>query len=332
MNRRHFVQRSMGGLGVALVAGAVPHTLIGADRASELVTRSSWAMGTSVSLSAPASLWARGLEAAPFGALARVDQLLSVHRRSSELSRLNRTAAWLDAGPELQKVASASVQLGEATDGALDVTVLPLMRAYGFLPGERSGELAELRRHIDFRGLSVDGSRVRIRSGSAVDFGGIAKGFGIDEAVSAARRAGLSAALVEAGGDLYAYGQPEASRDWKIGVRDPANARRLAATVSIHDEGIATSGSYLQRRMVRGKSIGHILDPRTGSSCDHIASATIIAPTAMEADALATAATVLPINQAMALIESRPSTEGLWILPDASVRMTPGMRDRATLR
>ncbi|NNE68992.1 MAG: FAD:protein FMN transferase [Rhodothermales bacterium] len=332
MNRRHFLRNSALGIGATTALGVVPHRLLGANPGGDIVRKSSWAMGTQVSFSIPDEIWRSGVEVGPFKALTRVDRLLSVHQTDSQLSRLNASpGVWMDGGPELLAVSRAAREWGELTGGALDVTVLPLMRAYGFLPGGHRETLEELRRQVDFRQLSTRGDRVRIGSSFGVDLGGIAKGFGVDEAAASARETGVDAAIVEAGGDLYVMGRPSPDRSWSIGIRDPINIRGLAAKLDVENAGVATSGSYLQRRKHKGQDIGHILDPASGLGSDHVASTTIVAPTAMMADALATAASVLAVAQAIDLVQSLPGVEGLWILPDRSVRMTNGMAKRVTL-
>jgi FAD:protein FMN transferase len=332
MNRRHFLRNSALGLGGFTALGAVPHRLLGAPSISPTVTRTSWAMGTQVSFSVPETLWNTGLEKGPFQALGRVDRLLSVHQTTSELSRLNGSpGAWMDGSLDLLNVARAAIELGELTGGALDVTVLPLMKAYGFVPGNSDGTVEELRRQVDFRQLSLDAGRVRIGAKTGVDFGGIAKGYGIDKAVAAARTTGVSSGIVEAGGDLFVMGRPSEDRGWSIGVRDPITIQGLAAKVEVQDAGVATSGSYLQRRRYQGEDIGHILDPGSGRGAERVASTTIVAPTAMMADALATAASVLSVDKSLDFVQSLPDVEGLWILPDRSVRMTPGMARMVTL-
>ena len=185
---------------------------------------------------------------------------------------------------------------------------------------------------IDFWKLHVRGEEVRLENGGyEVDFGGIAKGYGVDAAIRDLQSKGTRSALLEAGGDLYALGRPAADRRWTIGVRDPLDPTAIFATLEVEDEAVATSGIYAQTRTQGAQSVSHIIDPRTGQSVQHTLSVTIVAKEAMTADALATAACVLPPAQAKALIEETPDAEALWVFADKSVYTTRGLRRRVTL-
>jgi len=204
--------------------------------------------------------------------------------------------------------------------------VLPVLRALGFLPGDAADAATE---RIGFEHLRTDGGRVRLDEGGyGVDFGGIAKGYAVDLGVAAARAAGSGPVLLEAGGDLFAAGRPEPDSRWTIGVRDPVRIRGIAARFEVEDEAVATSGTYFQRRTVNGRSVSHLIDPRTGEPVERVLSSTIVAPDCMTADALATATAVMEPAAALALVESLPGVEGLWIYPDRSFRTTAGLADR----
>jgi thiamine biosynthesis lipoprotein len=137
-------------------------------------------------------------------------------------------------GRAVSDVARAALHFGVLSDGAMDVTVLPAMRRLGFVPGSSTEGL------IDFRQLDVDGTTVRMKTnGVMADFGGIAKGYGVDQAIAAAQSAGVSAALVDAGGDLFALGRPERDRAWTVGIRHPERAQDLVAMIDIENEAVA---------------------------------------------------------------------------------------------
>jgi len=327
LSRRSFLRTASRSLaGVALV-GAYPGWLWLKGRRAALARRSAWAMGTSVTLTSLRDAESAGAVRAAFAALARVQDRLSAHDATSDLSVLNANAgSWMDAEEDLASVAAAAVRLGDLTGGALDVTVLPVMRRLGFLPDPGADAVKE---RIGYTHLRIDGGRVRLdEAGYGIDFGGIAKGYGVDEGVSALRREGSGAVLLEAGGDLFAVGRPEPDSRWTVGVRDPLDVRSIAARFEVEDEAVATSGTYFQRRMVDGRPVSHLIDPRTGASVDRILSATIVAREAMTADALATATAVMPPDEAFALVSSLPDTEGLWIYPDRSFRVTSGLAQR----
>jgi thiamine biosynthesis lipoprotein len=150
----------------------------------------------------------------------------------------------------------------------------------------------------------------------------------VDLGVEATRAAGSGPVLLEAGGDLFAAGRPEAGSRWTIGVRDPVRVQGIAARFEVEDEAVATSGTYFQRRTVDGRSVSHLIDPHTGSPSERVLSSTIVARDCMTADALATATAVMEPGAALDLVSSLPAVEGLWIYPDRSFRATPGLASR----
>lgn len=291
---------------------------------SDLVHRTSWAMGTSIRLSLLEREFTSAAADGAFQRLQDVDRLLTVHREDSQLMKVNLHPGDWVAGTELAEVTRAALHFGSLSDGAMDVTVLPALRRFGFAPGTATD--SDL---IDFTRMDVDGQRVRVRtSGTGADFGGIAKGYGVDRAVQAARQAGASAALIDAGGDLFAMGRPDADRPWRIGIRHPERAADLVATLDVEDEAVATSGIYMQKRVVDGKEISHLMDPRTGQPVHHVVSATIVARDTMTADALATAVSVLDRAAGQALIEGQAGVEGFLIYADGTSFTSRGLNHR----
>ena len=208
------------------------------------------------------------------------------------------------------------------TDGAFDVTVLPIMKHWGFYDASLSGQyrnqsrrsLQSLLERVDFRQLQVKGREARIDSfGYSADFGGIAKGYGVDRAVRALRDHRIQCGLVSAGGDIFALGRPAPNLLWRVGIRSPYRPDALCAMIELEDEAIATAGGYENYRIAQGRRIAHILNPRLGDSSDHVLSATIIAPDTMTADALATATYVLGVENSLRLLDDMPQVKGIWI-------------------
>lgn len=327
IDRRSFLKLAGRATGSIALVGAYPVWRHWSATPDAFVRRKSWAMGTEIHLTVPASTTADEATRAAFASLTRIQDRLSAHDPASALSALNtRVGRWLDVDEDLAEVAGAARRFAELTDGAMDVTVLPAMRAYGFMPGAVDGSYRD---RIGIEHLRTDGRRARLdQGGYAVDFGGIAKGHGVDRGIDALRGKGEKAALLEAGGDLYAMSRPEANRLWSVGIRDPRRVDRIMARFDVEDEAVATSGTYFQKRIVDGREVSHLIDPRTGNPVGHVLSATVLAPDAMTADALATAACVLPTTEALRLYESLPGIEALWIPADGEIVMTIGLRNR----
>ena len=273
-----------------------------------------------------------------FYALLEIDHLLSVHQCTSELSQINQDPGqWHKVSLHFIRVASAAQRISEMTGGAFDVTVLPVMRHWGFYdagsPGQDTSQSRRSLRNIlvrvDFRQLQVKGRDARIASsGYSADYGGIAKGYGVDRAVRALKDHRVRCGLVSAGGDIFALGRPAPTRLWRIGIRSPYRPDALFATIELEDEAVATAGGYENYKIRRGRHIAHILNPRLGVSSDHVLSATIIAPDAMTADALATAKYVLGVENSQRLLDDMPNVEGIWIDRNGKLIRTHGIGNR----
>jgi thiamine biosynthesis lipoprotein len=235
--------------------------------------------------------------------------------------------------PHTLTVAKAAQDYADLTGGALDATILPLMRYWGFMerldsiPRERN--LGPHLERVRYRQVLIrDGQLGLLQMGGELDFGGTAKGYAVDRAVGRLRDAGIAGGLVEAGGDLYAAGRPEAHRRWNIGIRDPLRPDGLFATVEVENEAVATSGGYEQFHLIGGRPVSHLIDPRTGQPVEEIISATVFAPTTMEADALATATSVPGVEAALDLLRQRPAVEGVWVTADGMRWTTPELTGR----
>jgi len=285
-------------------------------------------MGTLVEIKAvaaerPAEEIDRAVEAA-FDAVRRVDSLMSTYNEDSELSRVNREAHKepVQISPETTEVIAKAIELSGKTDGAFDITVMPLLEIWGFAKGgEKSVPTQTLiDEKLQFVGcnlIELDSAKREIglkTEGTSIGLGGIAKGYAVDAAVSSLVAAGVDSAIVNAGGDLYCLGNKMPGQGWRVGVRNPAVKNVLLGYVRIADKAIATSGDYENYFIVDGVRYSHILDPRTGrpsSGGPH--SVTVVADTCADADALATAVFVLGRTDGLELLEKLPGTEGIVV-------------------
>jgi FAD:protein FMN transferase len=250
---------------------------------------------------------------AGFARIADVDRLMSIFRPDSEVSRLSRAAGAgaVAVSEDTYRVLREARALGIQTGGSLDVTMLPLRRLWT-LAAERGrcpsrAELDRAGRLVDVRDLGLDGGRRHARLGQAgagVDLGGIGKGYAVDVAVEALRSRGIQRGIVNAGGDLRVLGPGPADGLWRIGLRHPLRPAALLLTLRVGEESVATSGNYFRSFTVAGRQYGHVLDPRTGAPAESALSATVVAPHAMRADGLATAALVSGVDGALALVSA----------------------------
>lgn len=254
-------------------------------------------------------------------AFARVEQLdlvLSDYKPESEVRRLGQTqGVAVPVSGELHRVLLAAEDLSRACDGAFDVTVGPYSalwrraRRQGEPPAP--SELAAVAPSVGHALVTlVDPIRADAAPATvtleaedmALDLGGIAKGFILDEVLAVCVQAGIERALVDAGGDV-ALGLPPTGRDsWRVGVEG-----RDAPILALHSRAVATSGDAYQHLEHEGLRLSHIIDPRTGWALTGRAGATVVAPTAMLADGLASALCVLEPEAGLALVDDSPGTE-----------------------
>lgn len=282
-----------------------------------LVRRAHYIMGTVFEIEAygqDAEGTAAAVEEA-FAAIRRADEILSDYRDDSELSRLNRDGAkgFVPLSAELFAVLRQSVEYARLTDSAFDVTVGPAVDAWrqasqeGRLPDDR--ERSHWLSRVGYSRLRLDESQRAARfdrPGMRVDLGAIGKGWAVDRAAEILRQRGVERALISAGtSSIYALGAPPGQLAWKVAIRHPRREEDLLALVLLRDESLSTSASYEQTHEVAGKAYSHILDPRTGWPVDAMWSSTVIAPAAAESDALSTAAFVLGLERAEAMLRER---------------------------
>ncbi len=235
----------------------------------------------------------------------RLEDLLSAYRPDSEISRINACAAdrTVLAGDEVLSLLAACARLTRETGGAFDVAAGALAKAWGFYAGpKRVPTAAELETALQASGMrhvEIDqgASTVRsLRPGIALNLGAIGKGYAIDRAL--ARIGPPPAAFMEAGhSSAKGIGAPPGEPlGWPVAIGDPFRPGRAIGVVRLRNRALGTSSAANQHFTHAGRRYGHILDPRTGRPADQVASASALAPTAAEADALSTAFYVLGMN------------------------------------
>lgn len=255
--------------------------------------------------------------------LNRIDRMMSSYDPDSQLSQINKNAFKepVFLGPELSEVLSAAVAYSEKTGGAFDITVGPVVdlwrQAEKAKKNPSKKQLEAARSKVGYKKLQFGqfGGTLKFGvEGMRLDLGGIAKGYAIDLAVRAMQDTGALGGMVDVGGDIRCFGSPPKSRDnWLVGLQDPAVEDGLLLVLKLNDMAVATSGNYQRFVVVEGQKHSHILDPQTSSSADKLTSVTIIAPKAIDADAFATAVSVMGAEKGLLLIESTPDTEAVVI-------------------
>ena len=246
---------------------------------------------------------------AAFARIAELDAALSDYRAGSEVNRLaDRAGESVPVSADLYAVLDLALRVGRASGGAFDPTVGPLSalwraaRESGAAPNPDG--LARARALVGAEKVSLDSlaRTVRLAPGTRLDLGAVGKGYVLDQALARLQRAGVSRALIEAGGDIVVGDAPPGLPGWRIDVPGATGeVARLAAGLT--NAAVATSGDSEQFVVIDGIRYSHVVDPRTGLGLTNGLDATVIASDAALADALATAATVLGMEAGLALIE-----------------------------
>lgn len=287
--------------------------------------------------------------------LDRVVAQMSTWERDSDISRYNRAppGSWQALPRPFFDVLREALAIAAASEGAFDPSVGPLVEAWGFGPGGDGGHvpdeeaLAQARVRAGWQRIALDpvGQRVLQPGGTALDLSGIAKGHGVDAVVDWLQARGVPAALVEVGGELRGYGRKPDGSAWKVlaeawpdadrdgdgdggGAGAPGDAQRDAAAacvIELDDAAVATSGDHWHRFEHGGRLYSHTIDPRSGAPVAHApAAVTVVAGTALAADAWATALTVLGPDAGLALAQAR-GLAARWVM-----RAADGLRVQAT--
>jgi len=286
-------------------------------------------MGTTYSVQVvapPPSFESNGLHAEIDTLLRRINDQMSTYLEDSELSRFNasRKTDWLNASPELVAVVLQAQRVSELTGGAFDVTVGPLVNLWGFGPATRRDHappdeaIESAMQRTGYRQLHVKDAPSGLRKGIPdlyVDLSAIAKGYAVDRMAEQLERRGIHNYLVELGGEIRGRGHNARGTPWQVAVEKPSPGERTVhQVIAVDGVGVATSGDYRNYFERDGQRYSHTIDPKTGRPITHtLASVTVVNPSAMHADALATGLMVLGPEAGYALAE-REALAVLFIL------------------
>lgn len=291
-----------------------------ADRHEILLAGETMGSRWTVKLAGPLPLPAEVLQAQVQRHFEAVDAALSTFRKDSALSRFNDHVSddWQPLDPELALVMGYALELARQTGGAYDVTLGPVVDLWGFGPAPRrseppgEAELAAALRQVGWQRIEMggEGARARRPAGMRVDLSSLGKGRGVDRVAQYLRSQGIDDFLIDLSGKLRAQGLNGHGEPWQVAVEEPgaddlSGAQRVVTRpVGLHDEAIATAGTYRRYFLTDGRSYSHLLDARTGRPVAYeTASATVVAADALQADALCTVLMVLPPDEALAFAD-----------------------------
>lgn len=246
--------------------------------------------------------------------LAGVDEKMSTYRPDSEISQFNaaRTTDPFAVSRDTLAVIEEARAVSDATGGAFDVTVGPLVDAWGFgPPGEPAAfptdaEIEQLLRRVGYQRMEIDSHASTIRKTDpaiAIDLSALAKGYAVDRVAERLGANGIESFLVEIGGEIRTAGQSERGDAWRVGIERPEpGSPTVHRLIPLRGQALATSGDYRNYYEIGGQRLSHTIDPRTGRPVRHgLASASVVASRCIRADAIATALEVLGPDEGFTL-------------------------------
>jgi thiamine biosynthesis lipoprotein len=294
--------------------------------ARDSIRRARPLLGTFVEIGVTGSI-AGGAEAAidaAFDAIAKVHRLMSFHDPESDVSRINRAAPFsaVAVDPWTFQVLAAANELRDQSAGAFDVGVAPVLQRYGLLPALDRENLTAGEIVSESPVSLLSEPRIKIGAVRAgIDLGGIAKGFAVDRAVEVLRQYGQSSGVVNAGGDLFAFG-PMAH---PVHIRDPRDHRRTLCCVEIVNAALASSGHLVDPILGKGSVNSAIIDPARNALVAGVAGATVRAPSCLIADAL-TKIVMIRGEAALPLLR-RHQASALFVTSSGEISTSPGWPD-----
>jgi FAD:protein FMN transferase len=260
-----------------------------------------------------------------------IDDSMSTYKPSSELSRVNATAA---RGPvrisrELFELLSTALDYSRITEGAFDITYASVGFMYDFRAHQRPSEqqIEGALPAVNYRHVLLDRATRSVRfsqAGVRIDLGGIAKGYAVDRGIAILQRRGIAHALVQAGGDSRIIGD-RFGKPWIVGIRHPDRKEQIIARLPLIDTALSTSGDYERYFDENGTRYHHIIDPHTGHSASAVRSATILADSATRSDGLSKTAFVLGAEAAIRIYERLGDVDAIIVKPDGTVLYTKGL-------
>ena len=323
MNRRSFLKLS-GILGIGLASATAIPTWAEAVRFNRKlykVSKTRLAMGTFVSMTLLHSSRDQAEDAMgeAFFEIDRLSRAISRFDETTAVGQLNREGALKDVPPEVAEVVSRALEYYRITNGAFDISVKPVVDLFKekFSQGKKmpptEGELREALRLVNASNIEFKGSSIRFKHpGMGITLDGIAKGYIVDRASQVLARHRIKNHLINAGGDIRTMGHRRDKKPWTIAVQDPQKRKHYPDIIHMTDGAIATSGNY-EIYFDKEKMFHHIVNPNTGLSPDGSTSVSVLAETAMAADALSTSVFVMNPERGTRFINSLPGCESLVV-------------------
>ena len=268
--------------------------------------------------------------------IASLESLVSVTDADSELYAINQTGSGM-LTEEASSLMEQALEICRRTDGALDLSIYPIVRAWGFTTGSYQvpdeAEIQALLPLVDYRKIQYDAATgtVTLPEGMEIDLGSVAKGYAGQLAAQMLREHGVQSALLNLGGNVQTVGTKPDGSPWQIGIKDPQGEDAMMV-LSVEDQAVVTSGGYERYFEQDGQTYWHIMDPSTGHPADSgLISVTIVGDEGVICDGLSTALFVMGLEKAADLWAQSGDFEAVFVTASGEVYITEGLRDRFAL-
>ena len=268
--------------------------------------------------------------------IASLESLVSVTDTGSELYAINQTGSGTLTG-KASSLMEQALEICRRTDGALDLSIYPIVRAWGFTTGSYQvpdeAEIQALLPLVDYRKIQYDAADgdVTLPEGMEIDLGSVAKGYAGQLVAQMLREHGVQSALLNLGGNVQTVGAKPDGSPWQIGIKDPQGEDAMMV-LSVEDQAVVTSGGYERYFEQDGQTYWHIMDPSTGHPADSgLLSVTIVGKQGIICDGLSTSLFVMGLEKAADLWAQSCDFEAVFVTASGEVYITEGLRDRFAL-
>lgn len=267
----------------------------------------------------------------------KLENTLSVTKKDSDIARINRGES-VQAGADTVVLVDTALKLCEETEGALDITLYPVLKKWGFTTGEYRipdmSELQPLLEKVDYSCIELDDAtkEIIVPEGVEIDLGSVAKGYTGDCLLTLLRERGVKSALLDLGGNIQTLGAKPDGSPWKIAVRNPFDASDELGVLEITDKAVITSGGY-ERYFIGedGKRYWHILNPSDGYPAESgLVSVTVVGESGVHCDGLSTALFVMGKDRAEEFWRQHRDFEMILVTEDEKLYLTEGLEDSFT--
>ncbi|SFH53673.1 thiamine biosynthesis lipoprotein [Tindallia magadiensis] len=304
----------------------------------EWVEKNEFVLGTfsQIRVYAPTEADGEAIIRKAFDRVHEIEKRMSPNIENSQVHQINHLAneAFTEVTEDTLEVIQTGIDYYELTDGLFHIGLGSLINIWGIGTEEpyvpKQSEIDKLLEALDINAILIENSSVMIQNKDmALDLGGIAKGYAVDESVRILKEEGIQSGFINFGGDVYALGKKPDKTPWNVGIREPIiESGGLLGRVPADNLSVVTSGDY-ERYFIEDDTIfHHIIDPRTGfPSESDLKSVTVISETSMDGDVYSTALFIMELSQGLSFVESVPGVEAVFVNHKKEIYLSSGLKN-----